>query len=90
VFIPVYGEDVSVIRKTAIAALAIHGWHRTWILDDGRSDEVKALASELGCHCTHRLSGGPWTNQYPATTVARLRVSPPITFVSGDGPGQPR
>jgi cellulose synthase (UDP-forming) len=58
VFIPVYGEDVAVIRKTAVAALAIHGRHRTWILDDGRSDEVKALASELGCYYTRRLSGG--------------------------------
>ena len=58
VFIPVYGEDVAVIRKTAVAALAVHGRHRTWILDDGRSDEVKALAAELGCSYLRRLSGG--------------------------------
>ena len=58
VFIPVYGEDVAVIRKTAVAALAVHGRHRTWILDDGRSDEVKALAAELGCSYIRRLSGG--------------------------------
>ncbi len=58
VFIPVYGEDVAVIRKTAVAALAIHGRHRTWILDDGRSDAVKALAAELNCGYIRRLSGG--------------------------------
>ena len=40
------------------AALAIKGKHRTWILDDGRSDEVKALADELGCHYVRRLSSG--------------------------------
>lgn len=57
VFIPVYGEDVSVIRKTAVAALAIHGRHRTWILDDGRSDEVRVLAAELGCFYKRRLTG---------------------------------
>ena len=41
---------------TATAAIAIKGKHRTWILDDGRSDEVKALAEELGCHYVRRLS----------------------------------
>jgi len=32
------------------------GLHKTWILDDGRSDEVKALAAELGCSYVRRLS----------------------------------
>jgi len=58
VFIPVYGEDPATIRRTATAAMALHGEHRTWILDDGRSDEVRGLAAELGCHYTRRLSGG--------------------------------
>ena len=58
VFIPVYGEDVEVIRKTAAAAMAIQGRHRTWVLDDGRSDEVRDMASELGCKYIRRLSGG--------------------------------
>ncbi|MCW2803952.1 MAG: glycosyl transferase family 2 [Propionibacteriaceae bacterium] len=56
VFITVYGEELAKIRATATAALAIHGKHRTWILDDGRSDEVKAMAAELGCHYVRRLS----------------------------------
>jgi cellulose synthase (UDP-forming) len=58
VFIPVYGEDVAVIRKTAVAAMAMQGQHRTFILDDGRSDEVRAMASEIGCGYIRRLSGG--------------------------------
>ncbi|HEX6761022.1 MAG TPA: hypothetical protein VF086_21815 [Propionibacteriaceae bacterium] len=32
------------------AAMAIKGKHRTWILDDGRSEEVQVLAEELDCH----------------------------------------
>lgn len=58
VFITVYGEELAKIRTTATAAVAIKGKHRTWILDDGRSDEVKALADELGCHYVRRLSSG--------------------------------
>ena len=38
VFITVYGEELSKIHATAAAAIAIKGKHRTWILDDGRSD----------------------------------------------------
>ena len=56
VFITVYGEERSKIRATAAAAMAIKGKHRTWILDDGRSDDVQALAEELGCHYVRRLS----------------------------------
>ena len=56
VFITVYGEERSKIRATAAAAMAIKGKHRTWILDDGRSDDVQALAEELGCHYIRRLS----------------------------------
>jgi cellulose synthase (UDP-forming) len=56
VFITVYGEERSKIRATAAAAMAIKGMHRTWILDDGRSDDVQALAEELGCHYIRRLS----------------------------------
>ena len=58
VFITVYGEDVDVIRRTVTAALALKGRHRTWVLDDGRSDEVRDMASELGARYVRRLSGG--------------------------------
>ena len=56
VFITVYGEPVDTIRRTATAARAMNGKHRTWILDDGKSDEVRDLAAELGCHYVRRLS----------------------------------
>lgn len=47
VFIPVYGEPIEDIRETAIAARDAYGVHKTFILDDGKSDEVKALAGTL-------------------------------------------
>lgn len=58
VFITVYGEDPAVIRRTAVAALAIRGEHRTWILDDGKSDTVRDMAAELGARYVRRLSSG--------------------------------
>lgn len=48
VFITTYGEPVDVIRRTVEAARDIRGQHETWILDDGRSPEVEALAAEVG------------------------------------------
>ena len=58
VFITTYGEPVHIIRDTVTAALAMHGSHITWVLDDGRSDEVRDLASELGARYVRRLSSG--------------------------------
>ena len=58
ILITVYGEPVEVVRRTAEAAVAVRGRHWTWILDDGRSDEVQALAKELGCRYVRRHSGG--------------------------------
>ena len=56
VFITVYGEDLAVVRRTVQAATAMHGGHQTWVLDDGRSDEVRDLAAELGARYVRRLS----------------------------------
>ncbi len=58
VFITTCGEAPSVIRRTVQAAIEIHGVHRTWILDDGRSDEVRAIASDEGARYVRRLSSG--------------------------------
>jgi cellulose synthase (UDP-forming) len=58
VFITTYGESVDVIRRTAVAAVAMRGEHLTWILDDGRSDDVRALAAEVGARYVRRLSSG--------------------------------
>lgn len=58
VFITTYGEDLSTIRRTVTAALRMQGRHETWVLDDGRSDEVRDLAAELGARYVRRLSSG--------------------------------
>ena len=68
VFITVYGEDLETIRRTAAAAKAMHGRHRTWVLDDGRSDEVKHLAGELGCRYVRRLSSATARRRETSTT----------------------
>jgi cellulose synthase (UDP-forming) len=56
VFITTYGESLDVIHQTVTAALAIRGTHQTWVLDDGRSDDVRDLAAELGARYLRRLS----------------------------------
>ncbi|WP_265522973.1 glycosyltransferase [Oerskovia flava] len=56
VFITTYGEDVATIERTVRAALAIRGVHRTWVLDDGKSDEVRDLAARLGARYLRRLT----------------------------------
>ena len=48
VFITVYGEAVEEIRETALAARDMYGAHNTFILDDGKSDEVEYMASDIG------------------------------------------
>ncbi len=50
VFVPTYNEDVQMLRGTLQACLAMDYPHRTYVLDDGKRAEVKALAEELGVH----------------------------------------
>ncbi len=73
VFVTVYGEPVETVRRTATAAMAMTGRHRTWILDDGRSDEIKDLAAELECNYLRRLSnnGAKAGNINHALSVAK-------------------
>lgn len=49
VFVPTYNESPALVRKTLLAALAMEHRHTVWLLDDGRRDEMKRLANELGC-----------------------------------------
>lgn len=58
VYITTYGEDLATIRRTVTAAVAMQGRHDTYVLDDGRSDEVRDLAAELGARYVRRLSSG--------------------------------
>jgi cellulose synthase (UDP-forming) len=48
VFITTYDEPLEVLRRTAIGARAIRYPHRTFMLDDGERDEVKAMCQQLG------------------------------------------
>ncbi len=56
VFIPTYDESVALLRKTVLAAREMRLPHETWVLDDGRRDEVRELAEELGVHYLTRDS----------------------------------
>jgi cellulose synthase (UDP-forming) len=49
VFVPAYREPVDLIRRTLKGAMAITYPHRTYLLDDGKREELRALAAELGC-----------------------------------------
>jgi cellulose synthase (UDP-forming) len=48
VFITCFDEPLQLIRRTAIGARAIQYPHGTYVLDDGKRDEVKAMCVELG------------------------------------------
>lgn len=48
VFIPTYNEDVEMVRRTALAARAMHYSHETWILDDGNREAMREMAQSLG------------------------------------------
>ena len=72
VFVTTYGEDIDVIRTTVTAVRAMQGEHLTWVLDDGRSDDVRDLAAELGVRYLRRLSsnGAKAGNVNHALTVS--------------------
>ncbi|MDL5350804.1 glycosyltransferase [Microbacterium sp. zg-YB36] len=73
VFVTVYGEDLETVRRTVVAALGLQGRHRTWVLDDGKSDEVRAMAAETGAWYVRRLSshGAKAGNINHALTLAK-------------------
>ncbi len=48
VLIPTYNEEPDLLRGTITAALRISYPHRTYVLDDGRRPEVRALCEALG------------------------------------------
>ena len=56
VFVTVYGEPLDTIERTVRAVQKLRGQHLTWVLDDGRSDAVRALAAELGVRYIRRLT----------------------------------
>lgn len=48
VFITVYGEAPELVRRTIRAARTMDLAHQTWVLDDGRSDELRAICRTEG------------------------------------------
>lgn len=48
VLIPVYNEPVDVVEPTVRAAASLDGSPAVWLLDDGRRDELAALAARHG------------------------------------------
>ena len=54
VFVTTYDEPLNVIRKTALAAREIRYPHTTYILDDGKRDEIRSLAHDLGVEYLRR------------------------------------
>ena len=48
VLIPTYNEPPDVLLPTIAAAVALKPAHQTWVLDDGRRDDVRELAETLG------------------------------------------
>lgn len=59
-FVTVCGEPLSIVRRTLEAAAEIRpvGDLKLHVLDDGGSDDVKALAEELGFHYISRAEAG--------------------------------
>jgi cellulose synthase (UDP-forming) len=48
VFITVYGEPLEIVLVTVRAAREMTVEHKTWVLDDGDSDELRAACAEEG------------------------------------------
>jgi cellulose synthase (UDP-forming) len=57
VFITVYGEDPAMVRPTVLAARDMDLPHRTIVLDDGDSDEVRRIADQAGVDYLRRDGG---------------------------------
>lgn len=47
-FIPTYNEPQEIVEMTARAALAVKGIRNVFILDDGKRENIRALAKKIG------------------------------------------
>ena len=54
VFVLTYQEPIEIIKKTIQAAKNIDYPHQVWVLDDGKREEVKALAKSIGVNYNAR------------------------------------
>ncbi len=55
VFVPTRDESPDQVRKTLLAALALHGPHTVWLIDDAERTAMAELAADLGCRYLARL-----------------------------------
>jgi len=58
VFITCFDEPLEVLRRTAMGARAIRYPHRTYMLDDGKRNEVRSMCEELGIGYIRRVGSG--------------------------------
>lgn len=56
VFIPAYTEPLEMIELTLKAAKELDYPHETYLLDDGKRDDLKALAERVGTHYLRRTN----------------------------------
>lgn len=62
IYIPTYNEDIEIVRKTVLAAMAIEypvGKKEVYVLDDGRKypqrrEELRQMCMDLGCYLMTR------------------------------------
>lgn len=54
VFVCTYDEPIDVLEATLAGCRTIPVPHLTWVLDDGRRPEVRALAARMGAHYVTR------------------------------------
>ena len=58
VFITTYNEDLELLYPTVTAAVMMDHPHTTYVLDDGRRPEVRALCEQLGARYLTREDNG--------------------------------
>lgn len=56
IFVPTYNEDLEILEATLTGCASITYPHTTYVLDDGRREEVRRLAEKMGCKYIARPS----------------------------------
>jgi len=75
VFVPVYDEPVEIVEPTIVAALGMRGARvSVWLLDDGGSPEMEAMARRHGAAGAARARSRSIWRSPPPRTVRRRRV----------------
>jgi cellulose synthase (UDP-forming) len=84
VFVPVYGEPVEIVEPTIAAATRMRGAEvHVWLLDDGASDEMKALAERHAAHYLRR-EGNHGAKAGNINNALRHSSSPYVVVLDSD------